>query len=141
MQRFQSTSLSECATKVQNLDHTYQKQRETKESLRDSRSSSFDQRPVRHTERNERLELLEKLERGPVQFHPPIDDPNFERLEPNSHTKLRYVFLLMSERGICPMCAYRIIWIVDTRCHPVYCILSLDGLDHQQNIPVIPLNQ
>ncbi|WFD18185.1 hypothetical protein MCAP1_000386a, partial [Malassezia caprae] len=89
MQRLQSTHLSECATKVQNLEQTYQKQREARESLRDSRSCSFDQRPVHHTERNERLELLEELDRGPVQCQPPIDDPNFERLEPNAQVKLR----------------------------------------------------
>lgn len=105
MQRLQSTSLSECATEVQNLEQTYQKQREEKESLRDSRSSSFEQRAVKDSGRNERLELLEKLERGPVQFQPPVDDPNFERLEPNSKTKLRYVFLGSSQNTVFDACA------------------------------------
>lgn len=95
MQRLHSTSLSECATEVQNLEQTRQKQREEKESLRDSRSKSFDQRPVCDTGRNERIELLEKLERGPVQYKPPVDDLNFERLEPNSQTKLKCVSLFL----------------------------------------------
>lgn len=91
MQRLQATSLMECASEVQNSEQTYQKQREEKESLRNSRSSNFAQRPAYDTSRNERLELLEKLERGPISFEPPANDPHFDRFEPNSQTKLKYV--------------------------------------------------
>ncbi|RDB23749.1 DNA replication licensing factor mcm10 [Hypsizygus marmoreus] len=38
--------------------------------------------------RDERLALIEDLEPGPVDHTPPSDDPNFERLEPNSGIRL-----------------------------------------------------
>ncbi|KAG5651312.1 hypothetical protein H0H81_009113 [Sphagnurus paluster] len=38
--------------------------------------------------RDDRLALVEELEPGPVDHIPPLDDPNFERLEPNSGIRL-----------------------------------------------------
>lgn len=55
-----------------------------KAQLAASRSASFDTRPVR----NERLELVTHIERGPLTHTPPADDPAFARLEPNSGVRL-----------------------------------------------------
>ncbi|KAF8064025.1 hypothetical protein FPV67DRAFT_1671778 [Lyophyllum atratum] len=38
--------------------------------------------------RDDRLALIEELEPGPVDHIPPVDDPNFEKLEPNSGIRL-----------------------------------------------------
>ncbi|GLB44212.1 putative primase zinc finger [Lyophyllum shimeji] len=38
--------------------------------------------------RDDRLSLIEELEPGPVDHVPPADDPNFEKLEPNSGIRL-----------------------------------------------------
>ena len=40
--------------------------------------------------RDDRLALVEDLEVGPHDHKAPFDDPNFERLEPNSGIRLRY---------------------------------------------------
>ncbi|TDL26871.1 hypothetical protein BD410DRAFT_763043 [Rickenella mellea] len=44
-------------------------------------------------ERDDRLALVEDLEPGPYDHKPPFDDPNFEKLEPNSgiHLKTRNI--------------------------------------------------
>ncbi|KIJ64274.1 hypothetical protein HYDPIDRAFT_154647 [Hydnomerulius pinastri MD-312] len=39
-------------------------------------------------QRDERLAIVEELEMGPVDHKPPVDDPLFERLEPNSGIRL-----------------------------------------------------
>jgi minichromosome maintenance protein 10 len=41
--------------------------------------------------RDDRLAIIEQLEVGPVDHKPPLDDPHFERLEPNSGIRLTYV--------------------------------------------------
>lgn len=41
--------------------------------------------------RDDRLAIIEQLEVGPVDYKPPLDDPHFERLEPNSGIRLTYV--------------------------------------------------
>lgn len=41
--------------------------------------------------RDDQLALIEDLEVGPVDHIPPIDDPNFEKLEPNSGIRLSCV--------------------------------------------------
>lgn len=38
--------------------------------------------------RDDRLVLVEDLERGPYDFTPPSDDPDFQRLEPHSGIRL-----------------------------------------------------
>lgn len=38
--------------------------------------------------RDDRLAIIEQLEVGPVDHKPPLDDPHFERLEPNSGIRL-----------------------------------------------------
>ncbi|KAG2144018.1 hypothetical protein BD769DRAFT_1421099 [Suillus cothurnatus] len=38
--------------------------------------------------RDDRLAIVEQLEVGPVDHKPPLDDPNFQRLEPNSGIRL-----------------------------------------------------
>lgn len=38
--------------------------------------------------RDDRLAIVEQLEVGPVDHKPPLDDPHFERLEPNSGIRL-----------------------------------------------------
>ena len=43
------------------------------------------------TSRDENLAIIEELEPGPAEHRPIIDDPNFERLEPNSGIRLKYV--------------------------------------------------
>ncbi|KAG1750332.1 uncharacterized protein EDB91DRAFT_1106677 [Suillus paluster] len=39
-------------------------------------------------DRDERLAIVEQLEVGPIDHKPPLDDPRFERLEPNSGIRL-----------------------------------------------------
>ena len=41
--------------------------------------------------RDDRLMLMEELEPGPYEHKPPLDDPNFGRLEPHSGIRLAYV--------------------------------------------------
>jgi minichromosome maintenance protein 10 len=41
--------------------------------------------------RDDRLAIVEQLEVGPVDHKPPLDDPNFQRLEPNSGIRLSLV--------------------------------------------------
>ncbi|KAF8583408.1 hypothetical protein K439DRAFT_1412151 [Ramaria rubella] len=55
------------------------------------RSIGFSEAPARQVqtqplvpERDDRLALVEKLTPGPLDHPPPVDDPHFERLEPNS---------------------------------------------------------
>ncbi len=43
--------------------------------------------------RDEDLTIIEDMEQGPYEHKPPIDDANFERLEPHSGIRLLYVFL------------------------------------------------
>lgn len=40
--------------------------------------------------RDDRLALIEDLEPGPIDHIPPADDPDFEKLEPNSGIRLSY---------------------------------------------------
>lgn len=41
--------------------------------------------------RDDRLAIIEQLKVGPMDHKPPLDDPHFERLEPNSGIRLSYV--------------------------------------------------
>lgn len=43
--------------------------------------------------RDEDLSIIEDIVPGPYEHKPPLDDPNFERLEPHSGTRLSYVCL------------------------------------------------
>ena len=45
-------------------------------------------------QRDENLAIVEDLQMGPADHKPPLDDPLFERLEPNSSIHLLYVALL-----------------------------------------------
>ncbi|VDB94032.1 unnamed protein product [Peniophora sp. CBMAI 1063] len=60
----------------------------------EGRSTSFDAKPRLEeptdtgVERDDRLKVVEKLERGPYNHAPPVDDPTFERIEPHSGTHL-----------------------------------------------------
>lgn len=99
IQRAQTTSLSVCATEVQGLDHVQRKKREELQMLSASRSTNFNQHPSSGSYRNERLELLETLQRGPGTFEPRSDDPNFEHFEPYSNVKLKYVFRILTLRS------------------------------------------
>ena len=38
--------------------------------------------------RDDRLALVEDIERGPYEFTPPTDDPDFQQLEPHSGIRL-----------------------------------------------------
>ncbi|KAG6902634.1 hypothetical protein C0995_013759 [Termitomyces sp. Mi166 len=67
-----------------------------------TRSSGFEERPptpVRNNDedtsgqysapqRDDRLALIEELEPGPIDYIPPADDPDFDKLEPNSGIRL-----------------------------------------------------
>lgn len=46
-------------------------------------------------ERNDDLTLVHKIKPGPKHFKPLASDPNFKSVEPNSKTRLRYVFCLV----------------------------------------------
>ena len=41
--------------------------------------------------RDENLAIIEDFEPGPYDHTPPFDDPNFDKLEPNSGIRLSYV--------------------------------------------------
>lgn len=43
--------------------------------------------------RDEDLTIIEDMEPGPYEHKPPLDDANFERLEPHSGIRLLYVCL------------------------------------------------
>lgn len=88
MQEAQTSSLVSCASRVQEREDEHRTRREAKEELRASRSSSFGSR-ARTDMRNERLELVEDLERGPRPFEPRADDPDVQRYEPNARIALR----------------------------------------------------
>lgn len=93
-----------------------------------SRSTSFKDLPAvvppynGGLKRDGRLNLVEELEVGPVNHTAPFDDPNFERLEPNSGIKLSCVLLLfcnsalifLLDRARCLMTTYKTIYVVDT---------------------------
>lgn len=88
MQQPQSSSLAMAATEIQERDDEKRVQREAKDALRASRSKSFAAQA--HGDlRNERMELVEPLERGPRTYIAPADDPTLAQYEPNSHTRLR----------------------------------------------------
>lgn len=53
--------------------------------------------------RDDRLMLMEELEPGPYEHKPPLDDPNFGRLEPHSGIRLAYVVCF-------PLSQYRRLW-------------------------------
>ncbi|WFD44699.1 hypothetical protein MPSI1_003369 [Malassezia psittaci] len=88
MQQPQSSRLVSAASSVQTRQDEHRRRRESYQDLRDSRSESFN---AKHSgdQRNERLELLEHLERGPRPCHAPIEDPDWLQFEPNSQVKLR----------------------------------------------------
>lgn len=58
------------------------------------RSEGFSEKPVptvvAGSRRDECLAIVEELTPGPAEHKPPPDDPNFEKLEPNSGIRLRY---------------------------------------------------
>jgi minichromosome maintenance protein 10 len=62
-----------------------------------SRSSSFTEQPrawssaISDLSRDDHLAVIENLEVGPIECSAPIDDPTFERLEPNSGIRLSCV--------------------------------------------------
>ena len=99
LQQTQSTSLSAC-TSVESAEHAEHMRREAADALHASRSLAFGDAPSRSTPRtvvpirNEHLELVEQLVRGPRDFHAPQDDPTFAHYEPYSRVALRYVSLL-----------------------------------------------
>lgn len=64
------------------------------------RSNAFEEKPVElskpHSrnlapERDDQLALVEELEPGPVDHKPLAEDPEFEKVEPNSGIRLSYV--------------------------------------------------
>ncbi|WFD29498.1 hypothetical protein MSPP1_000507 [Malassezia sp. CBS 17886] len=88
-----TSSLHRHTSAVQHRSHAQRAHIDALEAVRASRSAAFDH-PVRkrRTEgapRNELLELVEDLPRGPRTFRPPADDPHFDQFEPNSGTRLR----------------------------------------------------
>ncbi|WFD07897.1 hypothetical protein MVES1_003265 [Malassezia vespertilionis] len=88
MQQPSYSTLAASASSIQERDKEHRVRRETNEALRASRGSVFGQKatvPIR----NERLELVEALERGPHEFTPPNDDPEFALYEPNSRMRVR----------------------------------------------------
>lgn len=48
------------------------------------------------TIRDENLAIIEELEPGPIEHRPITDDPNFEKLEPNSGIRLKCVIMPQS---------------------------------------------
>ena len=86
------------ASSIQNREQLNREQRDASVKMRSSRSDAFSARaPKDEPEarafklRNDRLEIVENLVRGPQDFAPPSDDPTFEHFEPYSQTRLRYV--------------------------------------------------
>lgn len=88
LQKPQSSSLTSHASDVQTREDEHRKRREAHQALSASRSDSFD-KPAYADARNERLELVEHLERGPRPFGPRADDPDLQRYEPNAQVVLR----------------------------------------------------
>ena len=61
-----------------------------------ARSEGFTEKPApvavaAGPTRDESLAIVEELTPGPAEHKPPPDDPNFEKVEPNSGIRLRYV--------------------------------------------------
>ena len=62
-----------------------------------ARTEGFSEKPAPATEkpaapvRDDTLAIVEELEPGPVEHKPLADDPQFQRLEPNSGIRLKYV--------------------------------------------------
>ncbi|WFD00634.1 hypothetical protein MYAM1_003385 [Malassezia yamatoensis] len=88
MQQPQSSQLVSAASSVQTRQDEHRQRRESYQDLRNSRSNSFHAKQS-DEQRNERLELLEHLERGPRPCQAPIEDPDWLQFEPNSQVKLR----------------------------------------------------
>ena len=87
------------ASSIQDREQLNREQRDASVKMRTSRSDAFSVRAPKdepegrafRTLRNDRLEIVEKLVRGPQDFAQPSDDPTFEHFEPYSQTRLRYV--------------------------------------------------
>ena len=93
MSLLQAPQTSQIVLKLKEL--SYNKHTETEQVVR---SEGFAEKAVLpkpdvtlETVRDDRLALVEKLELGPVEHRAMAGDPNFEKHEPNSGIRLRYV--------------------------------------------------
>ncbi|KAG6866330.1 hypothetical protein C0991_005797 [Blastosporella zonata] len=85
---------------LKNLANASRGQQNSGRNLPIARSSGFTERPPipvtqdhedplnSASKRDDRLALIEELEPGPVNHIPPADDPDFEKVEPNSGIRL-----------------------------------------------------
>ncbi|KAG5726038.1 hypothetical protein E4T56_gene1259 [Termitomyces sp. T112] len=88
---------------LNNLANASRMQRDSERDVTVARSSGFAERAptlVRNIDqdsarfsapkRDDHLALIEELEPGPIDHTPPTDDPNFDKLEPNSGIRLSF---------------------------------------------------
>lgn len=88
MQHAPASSLTACASHVQQHQDDHHTRRDERAAREASRSASFGRR-AHPDARNERLELVEELARGPRPYAPRPDDPELRTYEPNARTALR----------------------------------------------------
>ncbi|KAI3623309.1 hypothetical protein CBS14141_004092 [Malassezia furfur] len=88
MQHAPPSSLTACASHVQQHQDDHHTRRDERDAREASRSASFARR-AHPDARNERLELVEDLARGPRPYEPRPDDPELRTYEPNARTALR----------------------------------------------------
>ncbi|WFC96722.1 hypothetical protein MBRA1_003385 [Malassezia brasiliensis] len=88
MQHAPASALTACASHVQQHQDDHAARRDERAAREASRSASF-ARHARPDARNERLELVEELTRGPRPYEPRPDDPELRTYEPNARTALR----------------------------------------------------
>ncbi|WFD36974.1 hypothetical protein MCUN1_003866 [Malassezia cuniculi] len=87
LSRAHSSALVDSADGIQQRTDSGRAMSQMKKELAASRSTAFEQTQT-SAPRNESLELVTHLERGPLRHTPLPDDPSFNTLEPNANVRL-----------------------------------------------------